>query len=1292
MAFPQTPLPIAVEISLDGSTWTDITSDVRSDSQIRITRGRSNWASSVEAGQCSFALSNTDGKYSPRNPTGPYYGQIGRNTPVRVSVKTGSVALSLPGTDTDYATTPDTAALDITGDLDVRFDATLLNWYLADTALSANNESVLTELVGKYNVGTNQASWVLYTQNGHLQFAWTTDGIDGHGLIAVSSVELPVPASGRLAVRATLDVDNGAGGATVRFYTSDSINGAWTQLGADATLGSTTSIFSGTSDLRIGNAIVGPSDDTSSGFMPARGRVHAVQVLNGINGTAVANPDFTAQTSGNTSFTDAAGRTWSVAGGAEITNRKVRFVGEASSWVPVWDTGGFDVTCQVQASGVLRRMGQGAVPIKSPMYREFTSPTRAHIVAYWPMEDDSGATSLASALDGHPAMTINGAVTPAAYSGWAASDAVPTVDTGYLRATVPQYTATNYLFLRFFAAVPAAGVSSTQRLLSLSQSGSAPTWSVYLNSSGDLDLRAYNVIGGQLLSTGFNGTHAINGAQKSIGVELTQTGSDIAYRLFVYDVQASSLVNAVFTSTSGTLTGYSLGRCTQVRFGEDSAMNGTAIGHLAISDSNVGFLSTAGALIGWMSETAAARVHRLGLEEGITSYSTSFGDEQMGVQGRDTVLNLMRAAEAVDEGILAEQRDILGLRLVQRASMYNEIVALSLDYIGSDGLVAPLSPAEDDQNITNDVTVSRSGGSSGRSTLDDGTALSMLAPPDGIGDYPSSYTLNLNDDTQPAQHAGWRLHIGTWDEIRYPVVSVNLATAPSSIEKATAVDVGSRMQIINPPGWLPPGTVDLRTEGYTETLDQFTWKLDYNCSPYGPYNVAYEGDTTYGRADTDGTTLAAAATSTATTLNVLTQTGSSVWTTDVTDLPFDISISGETVQVEPSGTVLTTNAGFEVDTSGWTPTNATLTRSSSVHRIASWSALLTTGSGSNPRAEDTMRAVTAGSTYTAMGWLYAPTALPQAAGINVNWYDASQTYLSTSSNTAALRPTVWTPFNAQFVAPVGAAYAGVLFTVAGTPGAGYLLHADNVKLITGATGITSWLKDTFTRTVSNGWGSPDIGSAWATTGGSASDYAVGSGYGTATLTSVNTSRNTTVTAIHPDSDTYCDITTSALATGDSLYGAVVARMADTSNRYLCRLEFTTSNTIILTVQKSVAGTQTQLGAAYTLSLTHVAGTFIRVRFQLSGTTLRAKAWLATSLEPTSWAIEVTDSAFTAAGSIGTRSISGPSNSNVSPQIRYENFETVNPQTFTVSRSVNGVVKAQTAGTDIRLANPAYTAL
>ncbi|MFJ2392845.1 phage minor capsid protein [Streptomyces sp. NPDC087843] len=129
----------------------------------------------------------------------------------------------------------------------------------------------------------------------------------------------------------------------------------------------------------------------------------------------------------------------------------------------------------------------------------------------------------------------------------------------------------------------------------------------------------------------------------------------------------------------------------------------------------------------------------------------------------------------------------------------------------------------------------------------------------------------------------------------------------------------------------------------------------------------------------------------------------------------------------------------------------------------------------------------------------------------------------------------------------------------------------------------------------------------------------------------------------------------------------------------------------LSLRKRVAGVETQLGA-YTPGLTHVAGTFYRVRVQIVGSTLRARMWAVTDPEPNLWGIEVTDTALTAAANVGTRSVSNAGNTNVNPVIRYGNFQVVNPQKWTVSRSLNGVVKAQTAGTPVALSNPARVAL
>jgi hypothetical protein len=82
---------LLVELLVDGS-WVDITSRVMvrdSGGNIAITRGQSSEGQQPNPGTCSFQLNNRDGLFSPANPISPYYGRIGRNTQIRVSVAKG---------------------------------------------------------------------------------------------------------------------------------------------------------------------------------------------------------------------------------------------------------------------------------------------------------------------------------------------------------------------------------------------------------------------------------------------------------------------------------------------------------------------------------------------------------------------------------------------------------------------------------------------------------------------------------------------------------------------------------------------------------------------------------------------------------------------------------------------------------------------------------------------------------------------------------------------------------------------------------------------------------------------------------------------------------------------------------------------------------------------------------------------------------------------------------------------------------------------------------------------------
>lgn len=97
MAWPSTPLTVEVSLALgadltDTSGWsfTDVTQYTRSTGGITITRGRRDEQSEATPSTCLLTFDNTDGRFVPRNPLGPYYGQLVRNTPVRVRVDPGT--------------------------------------------------------------------------------------------------------------------------------------------------------------------------------------------------------------------------------------------------------------------------------------------------------------------------------------------------------------------------------------------------------------------------------------------------------------------------------------------------------------------------------------------------------------------------------------------------------------------------------------------------------------------------------------------------------------------------------------------------------------------------------------------------------------------------------------------------------------------------------------------------------------------------------------------------------------------------------------------------------------------------------------------------------------------------------------------------------------------------------------------------------------------------------------------------------------------------------------------------
>lgn len=207
-------------------------------------------------------------------------------------------------------------------------------------------------------------------------------------------------------------------------------------------------------------------------------------------------------------------------------------------------------------------------------------------------------------------------------------------------------------------------------------------------------------------------------------------------------------------------------------------------------------------------------------------------------------------------------------------------------------------------------------------------------------------------------------------------------------------------------------------------------------------------------------------------------------------------------------------------------------------------------------------------------------------------------------------------------------------------------------------GGDSYLLDTFTRTVANGWGLADSGQAY-TLSGAAANYSVSAANG-GVIGNLTTTAQTAITpATGTDQDIYVDIRNPQAALTQSIQGGPVLRYVDSNNMYRALLSFTVAGNIDLFIVKNVAGVVTTIATATTAVATYSIGAFYRVRFQADGTLLRAKIWLSTTTEPQSWNLEIIDASLAAAGNVGVRVLLVAGNTNVTPEMRFDNLSAAN---------------------------------
>lgn len=203
----------------------------------------------------------------------------------------------LTGASGNYLSAPDSAAISITGNIDIRAFAALNDWTPAAT----------TSLVSKWASGQLSYNFCV-TSTGLLRLITSNDGTATNTF--TSSVAPTVSDFAALWVRVAFTVAD----RVATFYTSpDGVT--WTPLGTPTASGGATTIFNSTAVLEIGSSAVGTSDLLA-------GRVFRAQIYNGVAGTLAFDFNAAAYQSGTTLLDQSAnGATITLNGGACIATR-----------------------------------------------------------------------------------------------------------------------------------------------------------------------------------------------------------------------------------------------------------------------------------------------------------------------------------------------------------------------------------------------------------------------------------------------------------------------------------------------------------------------------------------------------------------------------------------------------------------------------------------------------------------------------------------------------------------------------------------------------------------------------------------------------------------------------------------------------------------------------------------------------------------------------------------------------------------------------------------------------------
>lgn len=222
-------------------------------------------------------------------------------------------------------------------------------------------------------------------------------------------------------------------------------------------------------------------------------------------------------------------------------------------------------------------------------------------------------------------------------------------------------------------------------------------------------------------------------------------------------------------------------------------------------------------------QLTSARVSTIAQYAGIApgDLSIETGQSTMGPASWSTAspLDAMRAAEQAEDGILYVRGDGV---LVFQSRSHRRNDDGSVTSIPKAWLSGDLQFRADDP--VNDASVTRQGGTTARSM--DSASIATY------GTYPSSETIDVASDSEPAYRAQSRTYYYGTPRQRCPHMTLDL-TWRSQAERATilGLDISSRIALTGMPSTLPPDVEAAYVEGWTEEISVTGHRITLNTSP-----------------------------------------------------------------------------------------------------------------------------------------------------------------------------------------------------------------------------------------------------------------------------------------------------------------------------------------------------------------------------------------------------------------------------------------------------------------------------